>query len=712
MPETLSTDESSQHIVYRCFQCATGLVVEAEGVRCPACDSEWPIREGIPVFADAPYWGEIPQAEMQAFNKKATASGWREALASTFADKPDYVTYITDINRSTWVNALPVSPDATVLDVGSGLGAIAHGLALTYKKVVSVEGVAERVQFQKIRFAQEKLTNVELAQGSVLDLPFFPETFDLIVLNGVVEWIGEWDTAGTPREAQVRALEKVFELLKPGGVLLVGIENHWGYNSFFGRTDHSGLSYTQLMPRWLATMRLRRKGFKHYRTELNERAEYRTYTYGEGGYRKLLADAGFDVEDVYYPSPGYNLPYRFYSALNPAPFSRLIARGIAWGSVRYAKPPLRQRMKFALAESNLLARFPLDFLLVGRRPPGVPSGVPPGVTSDGSGEATPDAHRAPSLPAAIAERLKDESRGPLRVYGLESTAQRNKRVVLMTDRPDRPSWVAKTSMRRLPHEKRLGDEERVLLLLREILGDTTFANAAPRLVARFDHGPWEVLLESAVEGTPLDYELVSRLLRGKNVFALIERVTAWILGLGRALNDGQDVDLPGWSWAGEFDPLVKGIPDFEARLARLPSWIQHGDLFVSNIYWDEANDGLQAIDWEDLGGGYPPLFDLFSFWTTSWDVDLWGSSRGEPTEIGRFEELYFAEGDVSRLMHQLGARACSVAGIEARELVVAFAAYLLVYIEKLKRRGSQATMERYRARLEYLVENRERFVLG
>lgn len=702
MTLTLSQGQPVTDQLFRCLECEGALRFGEAELTCNECGTTWPLKDGIPSFIDVPYWGEVSKDSMQEFNSQASELGWREAVDLRYAEKkPDYVTYITDLNRSTWTTALPVSPDATVLDVGSGLGAIVHGLALTYANVVSVEGVAERVKFQQIRLQQEGIENVQLTQASILDLPFFPETFDLIVLNGVVEWIGEWDVQGTPREAQVRALQGVLRLLKPGGVVMVGIENRWGYNSFFGRIDHSGLPYTQLMPRWMATRALRRKNFEHYRTTLNRKAEYRTYTYGQRGYHRLLRDAGFEIESTFLPYPGYNLPFRFFANDNPRPFSRLIARGIAWGSVQRRQTGWKQRLKFKISDTDFFAKFPPDFLFVASRP----------------GATNPDVETRLPLPDAVGKRLGDEQpQGRIRVLGLESTSQRNKRVLTLTDERGGLRWVAKVINRNLPHEKGLDAEEKVLLQLRELLGGTDYENVVPRMISHFEHGPWEVLLESALRGLPLDYVISSKLLLGKDLLTPLSRVTDFVVGLGAALNSkerSQKVELPAWTWDAVPQRARDEISDLEGRMADLPRWIQHGDLFVSNLYWDQESQSVQAIDWEDLGH-YPALFDLFSFWTTAWDIDLvWRGPREAGTsDLTRFEELYFAESTISEHVCKLARRACESSKLDPGKLPLLFLAYLLTFTEKLRARGSEASMERYQARVKYLLENRSKLRLG
>jgi hypothetical protein len=103
-------------------------------------------------------------------------------------------------------------------------------------------------------------------------------------------------------------LRKLHRALKPEGILLIGIENRFGYRFFAGAMDHSGLPYTGLMPRWLAGLVLRHSKRPHHRSELNAGRQYRTYSYTELGYRRILRKAGFRHSTFYAAEPGYNKP--------------------------------------------------------------------------------------------------------------------------------------------------------------------------------------------------------------------------------------------------------------------------------------------------------------------------------------------------------------------------------------------------------------------
>ena len=77
------------------------------------------------------------------------------------------------------------------------------------------------------------MVNITPIHASVWDLPFDKSSFDCVVMNGVLEWVGEWFDDCSPREVQLKALERRRELLKPGGTLFVAIENRIGFEFLY-----------------------------------------------------------------------------------------------------------------------------------------------------------------------------------------------------------------------------------------------------------------------------------------------------------------------------------------------------------------------------------------------------------------------------------------------------------------------------------------------
>ena len=84
------------------------------------------------------------------------------------------------------------------------------------------------------------LSNVEVFVGSLDDVPAEP-VYDLVVVVGVLEYVGEGSADLGPQRAFLRQIEGV---LRPGGSLLLAIENKLGVKYLAGAgEDHTGKVY-------------------------------------------------------------------------------------------------------------------------------------------------------------------------------------------------------------------------------------------------------------------------------------------------------------------------------------------------------------------------------------------------------------------------------------------------------------------------------------
>jgi SAM-dependent methyltransferase len=296
-----------------CLTCQQPLVHGAQRTECLVCGTHWPLDRGIPSYDSAKYYGEVPQKTMLDLIARAEEGHWSTALRTMFEDSnPALYHYLADMNRASWIPILPIGPHSTVLDVNSGLGAVTHALALSYHHVVSVEPLAEMARFAKIRLDQEGVKNVDLLHTTLRVLPFSKGTFDLIVLNGVLEWVRQWRSSRTSTEAQIEALKDLRQLLKPHGVLVIGSENRIAYTRFLHRTDRPPDHFATPMVRWLAALyrRLKRPGF--YRSLMDPTKGHRPYTHTPHGYLNLLRQAGFPLVDLWWPPNGYNAPHTLF----------------------------------------------------------------------------------------------------------------------------------------------------------------------------------------------------------------------------------------------------------------------------------------------------------------------------------------------------------------------------------------------------------------
>lgn len=251
------------------------------------------IVDGIPFFSEDRYWGKAPQKELEKALLILEHEGWNEFVRHF----PDRFDYTFEENRADWRFPIPLSKQSVILDIGAGMGRNSIPLARVSKKVVSVDQSFLRMKFLKKLAEKEGLENIEVYVGDLFDLLFPEESFDLIVMNGVLEWVGATDRYQNPREAQRAALQWCRKLLKKGGHLYVGIENRAAFAYLYAR-DHSGLRFTNYLPRFVADWYCR----------LRQGKRYDTYTYTVGSYQRLFAEAGFTKNDTYLVYPGYNCP--------------------------------------------------------------------------------------------------------------------------------------------------------------------------------------------------------------------------------------------------------------------------------------------------------------------------------------------------------------------------------------------------------------------
>lgn len=317
-----------------CPGCNAKLLEHEARLDCSKCGRNWPVRDGVPHFIeDHPYCGEIPQPQMREVLKRAAVDSWKEAVTESLEPSVQRAAgTIFNLDRANWYRLTDLRGGSRVLDVGAGLGTVSHALSLRFQEVVALEPVLEAVEFMRYRFLQERLGNVVCVRSSVWEIPFPPESFDLVVLNGVLEWIAA-GKEGNPKRLQQAALDRVFQLVRPGGYVYLGADNRVSWRSLLGAPDaHCGLPYVALLPRPLADLYARRRGHA---------GGYRNYTYSASAYRRLLTRAGFAEPQCYAAIPSYNSP-RFYVPLDKKVFSYYSANfdpvrsGFLAGAVHWA----------------------------------------------------------------------------------------------------------------------------------------------------------------------------------------------------------------------------------------------------------------------------------------------------------------------------------------------------------------------------------------
>ena len=292
------------------------LTILKNSISCDLCNEQFPLQDNIPVFASKRgYWSNIPQDKMRKVIELSESTGnWRRVLIDQI---PDCERHIAPLFRGDINAMLPISQNSVVLDAGSMWGGITLPLAALCNTIYAVDKTWESLRYLQIRARQESISNIIPVESSIARLPFESAKFDLIILNGVLEWLAteedvvlerDWNNASdnvsgrpkadNPEVMQLNGLKELHRVLKDDGSIYIAIENRIGLQYLAGYPDdHVNIRFVSFLPRWLAD----------FFTKKIKNHSYRTFLYSPSKLKRLVKRAGFQHVELYSSFPHYNI---------------------------------------------------------------------------------------------------------------------------------------------------------------------------------------------------------------------------------------------------------------------------------------------------------------------------------------------------------------------------------------------------------------------
>ena len=293
------------------------------------------------------YWSNLSKKQNAELMSLLGTRPTRECIEVT---QPLLKEIIFSEKRAAGLELLQLKGTETAVDLGCMWGGITIPLAKQAAQVLGVDQTIESLKFSEARAEEEHLENISFLCGNLRDLVLPSDTFDVAVVNGVLEWIPEleqivvddyWyganprNALGNPGEMQIEFLRNIHSGLVSGGRLMLAIENRYDYKMFCGIKDpHTGTYFTTLVPRWLANVI----------SKIFKKREYRPWIYSFKSLEKLLKDAGFKSVKLHACWPDYRLPdyinsygqkNEHFSPISPRKngrisFKHLVANRIEW----------------------------------------------------------------------------------------------------------------------------------------------------------------------------------------------------------------------------------------------------------------------------------------------------------------------------------------------------------------------------------------------
>lgn len=213
-----------------------------------------------------------------------------EELNGIIAEKGSWpILYHLSHVRANIIDSFAIKKNETVLEIGSGCGAITGKLAEKAEKVTCIELSKQRSLINAYR--NKKHDNIEIVVGNFQDIERnLTQQFEYITLIGVFEYAESYIAK---KDAYGEFLQMVMKHLKPGGQLIVAIENKLGMKYWAGCQEDHVAKYFEGIEGYPST-----SGVK---------------TFSKQEWETLLNQCGITKYTFYYPYPDYKFPEVIYS---------------------------------------------------------------------------------------------------------------------------------------------------------------------------------------------------------------------------------------------------------------------------------------------------------------------------------------------------------------------------------------------------------------
>ncbi len=285
-----------------------------------------------PVYSD----GDIEETLQQMFQGDAARADSGQAAAyGSWAEE-----YHLSTVRHNLLKWYPFNHQGSLLEIGAGCGALTGLFCEKVSRVLALEYSPRRAGITALRHAGR--SNLEIIVGGFQDFET-TEQFDYVTIIGVLEYAAEFYGGRNPYES---FLKRAHQLLRPGGHLLLAIENKIGLKYLTGAAeDHTGRAFDSIY---------------NYPYSKNVRTFSRTEL------AALLGAADFRHLDWYYPLPDYKLPHAVLSdAVHPGNTDPI------WALAPATIPHLPRREVLSekllgqtLAQAGLFSEFANSFLVI------------------------------------------------------------------------------------------------------------------------------------------------------------------------------------------------------------------------------------------------------------------------------------------------------------------------------------------------------------
>lgn len=197
-----------------CPRCGGELAFTDE-LRCAGCAQRFPIDGGIPLL----FWPNEWDGDKEDVTE--TVKQFYEKTPFPNYDDFDSVASLASKARQGMFARLldeQVPPAIRIIECGCGTGQLSNFLSIANRSVFATDMCLNSLRLGQDFAARHQLTRVHFAQMNLFRPVFRPETFHLVISNGVLHHTAD----------PFLAFRSIARLVKPGGYILIGLYHRYG----------------------------------------------------------------------------------------------------------------------------------------------------------------------------------------------------------------------------------------------------------------------------------------------------------------------------------------------------------------------------------------------------------------------------------------------------------------------------------------------------
>jgi SAM-dependent methyltransferase len=248
---------------------------------------QFTINNGVVIFDPSAAENSEIKSNLGAMVEMAAAEGCVKAIEELSNARDD----LLDVDRLKYVDLIDLQSTDNVLEIGASMGQHSRIISQQCKHLEALEVVHEQAAFAKLWCEQSGQDNVNVsAGGSDGFLPYKDNSFDVLIMNYVLEWCAG-RSIKHPREFHLHMLSECQRVLRPGGRFFLSTKNRHNIALLLGGVDeHLGFRFGNALPRRLSSIlgRWIKTGDK-----LVKSGELRGYLHSRMSIEQLFRQAGF-----------------------------------------------------------------------------------------------------------------------------------------------------------------------------------------------------------------------------------------------------------------------------------------------------------------------------------------------------------------------------------------------------------------------------------